>query len=575
MAALPPPSATPPLYMTQYLLKRKDGLCPSLLMETPVLEHQVTNAYQTTSLLLKQIPERKQMPRETAEMQAIVEAIRSTLKELVSSKSESLIHNVKFKPKGCDWKMDFRDPDLQNYNVQISLAAKYTHTTNYRITSTLNPIFDKPGVLPSGLKYAKYTFDKIAYSVRKSVVRLEFPEFPEGPNKSKAFRYFYQLNSRIKAGSSATVCRGTHRESGQRVAVKCILRKNLPPAEDAAVYDEVAIMASLDHPNITGIIDFFDEDDVFYIVMELMNGGDLFDRIGKYKSYSEADARDLVVKVLKAMAVCHARGIAHCDMKPKNLLLKRQDVNDSTIKVADFGFAARVHAPKGLTKQCGTPYFVAPEILRKKPYDQQADMWSVGCIVYLLLSGRLPFLSMHQKDLFRKIIAGKYEFHPDDWNGVSDQAKDLVSQLLEINPDNRLDAKGALLHPWLRADAAQLSLRSLDNVSQRLKVFNAKMKLRSAIVVLDTVTMLRRNAAALVSRRKSISEARMQHATPRQKLVMEYSQDTKGNRRQSLIVVGCGAQSLRREQRPEDIENEDSANRDADDLVEVGERFEM
>jgi calcium/calmodulin-dependent protein kinase I len=117
------------------------------------------------------------------------------------------------------------------------------------------------------------------------------------------------------------VCRGTHRATGKKVAIKCVLRKDLSPSDDAAIYDEVSIMASLDHPHITPLIDFFDERDCYFLVMELMTGGDLFDRIGKKRNYSEADARDLCDKMLRAMSYCHQLNIAHCDMKPKNLLL--------------------------------------------------------------------------------------------------------------------------------------------------------------------------------------------------------------------------------------------------------------
>lgn len=274
------------------------------------------------------------------------------------------------------------------------------------------------------------------------------------------------------------------------MAIKCVLRKDLPPADDAAIYDEVAILASLNHPHIVPIIDFFDEADCYFIVMELMGGGDLFDRIGKKKSYSEADARDLVIKMLKAVYYCHSRKVAHCDMKPKNLLLMAED-NDSFIKLADFGFAARVHEAKSLTKQCGTPFFVAPEILTRKPYDQQSDMWSVGCIVYLLLSGNLPFMGRSQKELFRKIVAGKYEFD-DAWTDVSDAAKDLVKRMLVLNPDDRITAKEACRHPWLSLSKDRLTLVSLKQTSQRLKTFNARMKIRSALIAVDWINGLKK-----------------------------------------------------------------------------------
>jgi calcium/calmodulin-dependent protein kinase I len=153
---------------------------------------------------------------------------------------------------------------------------------------------------------------------------------------------FFLFDPQLKSGSFATVCRGTHRSTGRKVAIKCVLRKDLPPSDDAAIYDKVAILASLNHPHIVPIIDFFDEKDCYFIVMELMSGGDLFDRVGQKKTYSEADARDLIVKMLKAVAYCHIRQIAHCDMKPNNLLLMSDD-NDSYIKLTDFGFSARVH----------------------------------------------------------------------------------------------------------------------------------------------------------------------------------------------------------------------------------------
>jgi calcium/calmodulin-dependent protein kinase I len=275
------------------------------------------------------------------------------------------------------------------------------------------------------------------------------------------------------------------------VAIKCVLRKDLPPADDAAIYDEVAILSSLTHPHIVPIIDFFDEKDCYFIIMELMSGGDLFDRIGKKKSYSEADARDLIVKMLKAVAYCHARKVAHCDMKPKNLLLMSDD-NDSFIKLADFGFAARVHEPNSLSKQCGTPFFVSPEILMRKGYDQQSDMWSVGCIVYLLLSGNLPFMGRSQKELFRKIVAGKFDFDDDEWKEISDEAKDLVTKLLVLDPSKRITAADAVRHEWLKASRDRLGSIMLQGTSQRLKTFNARMKLRSAMIAIDWVSSLRK-----------------------------------------------------------------------------------
>jgi len=199
-------------------------------------------------------------------------------------------------------------------------------------------------------------FTLVALDVRKAMVRIEFPEFKEGL-KDKTFREVYQLNARLKSGSFATVCRGTHRATGNKIAVKCVLRDELPPHDDAAIYDEVLILSTLKHPLICPLIDFFEEKECYFLVMELMSGGDLFDRIGKNKKYNEKDARSLCKKMIESLRFCHVNSVAHRDMKPKNLLLV-DDEDDCAIKLADFGFATRVYEPCSLTKQCGTPFFI-------------------------------------------------------------------------------------------------------------------------------------------------------------------------------------------------------------------------
>ena len=130
----------------------------------------------------------------------------------------------------------------------------------------------------------------------------------------------------------------------------------------------------------------------------------------------------------------------------------------------------------------------------RQPYDQQSDMWSVGCIVFLLLSGNLPFMGRSQKELFRKIVAGKFEFDEDDWCDVSEDAKDLVNKMLVLDPDMRLNASEALRHKWLKLDSAELKMNALAGTSQRLKTFNARMKLRSAMIAVDWVSSLKRNS---------------------------------------------------------------------------------
>jgi len=250
------------------------------------------------------------------------------------------------------------------------------------------------------------------------------------------------------------------------------------------------------------------------MVMELMVGGDLFDRIGTKKTYNEKDAQVLCRNMLEAIDYCHNNSVAHCDMKPKNLLLVSKD-DDSHIKLADFGFATRVYAPNSLTKKCGTPFFVgklsrrkhfmsilinpyfvlpetvvilAPEILSRGNYDHQSDMWSVGVITYLLLSGSLPFMGRTQRQLFRCIVTGEYDFPDEQWTRVSKEAKDLVKKLLVTNPNDRWTAKAALRSQWIMSESGLLRRNSLFEVSQKLKTFDARMKLRTAMIAVDWIS---------------------------------------------------------------------------------------
>lgn len=142
--------------------------------------------------------------------------------------------------------------------------------------------------------------------------------------------------SKLKSGSYATVCRGTHRATGRKVAIKCVLRKDLPPPDDAAIYDEVLILSTLRHRYVCPLIDFFEEAECYFLVMPLMTGGDLFDRIGKRKVYTEEDARSLSRKMLESVRYCHENSVAHCDMKPKNLLLVTDEDDVSIVLAGEF-----------------------------------------------------------------------------------------------------------------------------------------------------------------------------------------------------------------------------------------------
>jgi serine/threonine protein kinase len=164
-----------------------------------------------------------------------------------------------------------------------------------------------------------------------------------------------------------------------------------------------------------------------------------------------------------------------------SFFLFQSESDDSNIKIADFGFAKKVKEPNSLTTQCGTPGYVAPEILEGKAYDTQADMWSLGVIVYILLGGYPPFIEQNQRELFRKIRKGQYEFHEEYWGQVSDDAKNLIKELLTVSPSKRYDANGAMKNSWIGADASKLATQDLGVNLEQFKKFNAKRKFKAAV----------------------------------------------------------------------------------------------
>jgi len=365
----------------------------------------------------------------------------------------------------------------------------------------------KDNVNGNELSSLQKLFYLLCLDVWRSLSIIGFPEFPEGC-RDKFFKEIYQLNDQMKSGQFGTVCLGTHRATGRRAAIKIIMRKDMKPIDDASVFNEVDILASLKHEYICPLLDFFVQPDCFFIVMQLMEGGDLFDRLGSIQTYNEDEARKLCKKLLVAVNYCHEQNIVHCDLKPKNLVLLTKS-DDSSIKLADFGFATRFYGPNSLTKQCGTPYFVAPEILLNNGYGEKADMWSVGVITYILLYGKLPFTGKKHLDLFKAIISGRYSFDGEN-DGISDDSKALVKGLLVTDPSKRWSASEALNCVWIGSDIERqhaLRRRSLLNVTHKLKGFNGRLAWESAILKVRTIIYWKN----IVARRRRSEPAQSQN----------------------------------------------------------------
>ncbi|MCQ2816887.1 MAG: serine/threonine-protein kinase [archaeon] len=263
---------------------------------------------------------------------------------------------------------------------------------------------------------------------------------------------FYNIlnDEAIGEGASATVFKGIKKDNGETYAIKIIDMSSLGETELENLHNELKIMSIIDHPNIVRVYEYFECHNIVFIVMEYMSGGELFDRIVEYEHYTEKQAAEAFGPIVDAVRYCHKLGIAHRDLKPENLLYQTEDEN-SVLKVSDFGLA-KFFIPKTEEKlftACGTPSYVAPEIIASGGYDYKVDCWSLGVILYVMLCGFPPFYSDDNSQLFNLIRNSQYEFPSPWWDSVSEEAKDLIRKLLVVDSSKRLDTDGILKHPWL------------------------------------------------------------------------------------------------------------------------------
>jgi len=211
------------------------------------------------------------------------------------------------------------------------------------------------------------------------------------------------------------VRKGKHRETKQRVAIKIMSKKRMNEEDVAAMQNEVEIMRKVDHPNIVNLEAVYEDKAHYCLVMELMQGGELFDHIITKQNFSEQEAHKFMVPLFDAMMYCHDMGIVHRDLKPENLLFGSKDLTNSSIKISDFGLARFISSESLATTTCGTPGYVAPEILKKQVYDHRCDYWSMAVVMFIMLSGTPPFYDENQFDLFEIIKTGKYDFAAPAW----------------------------------------------------------------------------------------------------------------------------------------------------------------
>lgn len=327
---------------------------------------------------------------------------------------------------------------------------------------------------------------------------------PASP-KIQDINVMYSIGKVLGEGGFGVVKEGVSKTNGSRVAVKMLLKEKVPPEEESAIYNEVKILSQLNHKNIVRLFDFLVEPSCFYIVMEVVDGGELFDRIVKKTVYTELEARELVVVLLRAIKFCHDRHVVHRDLKPENLLLTSEK-DDADIKIVDFGFAA-IAEKNTITEAVGTPSYIAPEILNGEPYGKPVDMWAFGVILYILLGGYPPFHDNDQAKLFKKIVRGAYQFHVEYWTGISGEAKDLIRGLLALDSNQRLTVDQALAHPWVHAAGDELQGRNLDSNLKELRKFQAAKRWKAGYNAVRAINKLRR----LSQSSDSISDMEIPH----------------------------------------------------------------
>nr|XP_015203248.1 PREDICTED: calcium/calmodulin-dependent protein kinase type II subunit gamma isoform X5 [Lepisosteus oculatus] len=313
---------------------------------------------------------------------------------------------------------------------------------------------------------------------------------------STRFTDEYQLYEELGKGAFSVVRRCVKKSTGQEYAAKIINTKKLSARDHQKLEREARICRLLKHPNIVRLHDSISEEGFHYLVFDLVTGGELFEDIVAREYYSEADASQCIHQILESVNHIHQHDIVHRDLKPENLLLASK-LKGAAVKLADFGLAIEVQGDQqAWFGFAGTPGYLSPEVLRKDPYGKPVDIWACGVILYILLVGYPPFWDEDQHKLYQQIKAGAYDFPSPEWDTVTPEAKNLINQMLTINPAKRITADQALKHPWVCQRSTVASMMHRQETVECLRKFNARRKLKGAIL---TTMLVSRNFSAAKS----------------------------------------------------------------------------
>ncbi|KAH3840272.1 calcium/calmodulin-dependent protein kinase type IV-like isoform X2 [Dreissena polymorpha] len=298
--------------------------------------------------------------------------------------------------------------------------------------------------------------------------------------KDRAFEDMYTVQKELGSGATSKVFKCTHNGTGQPWAVKIINKK----VDRKVVSTEIGILLKIKHENVIRMKEIYETPTQILLVLELVTGGELFERIVNRGHYCERDAALAVKEMLVGVKYLHENGIIHRDLKPENLLYE-SSAAEAKLKIADFGLSKIIGAQVTTNTVCGTPGYCAPEVVKGRLYSTQVDLWSIGVIAYILLCGYEPFYHDDEQQMYKKIVKGDYEFDSPYWDNITTNAKDLISKLLKVNVKERLTADEALRHPWVRGIAA--SGEHMDYAQNNIKKFNARRKMKA---LTDAAVML-------------------------------------------------------------------------------------
>ncbi|XP_036815728.1 calcium/calmodulin-dependent protein kinase type II subunit gamma isoform X16 [Oncorhynchus tshawytscha] len=305
---------------------------------------------------------------------------------------------------------------------------------------------------------------------------------------STRFTDEYQLYEELGKGAFSVVRRCVKKSNGQEFAAKIINTKKLSARDHQKLEREARICRLLKHPNIVRLHESISEEGFHYLVFDLVTGGELFEDIVAREYYSEADASQCINQILESVHHMHQHDIVHRDLKPENLLLASK-LKGAAVKLADFGLAIEVQGDEqAWFGFAGTPGYLSPEVLRKDPYGKPVDIWACGVVLYILLVGYPPFWDEDQHKLYQQIKAGAYDFPSPEWDTVTPEAKNLINQMLTINPTKRITADQALKHPWVCQRSTVASMMHRQETVECLRKFNARRKLKGAILTTMLVT---------------------------------------------------------------------------------------